>query len=58
MFSRKGINFANQYTDFIVLAAKGAFEKLLSGDLNPLKDPSQSMRCVNISNNNLKPSFY
>lgn len=46
MFSRKGINFANQCTELIVLAAKGAFDKLLSGDLNPLKDPSQSMRDV------------
>ena len=42
MFTRKGINFANQYMEFIVLAVKGTFDKLLSSDLDPLKDPSQS----------------
>lgn len=46
MFTRKGINFANQYMEFIVLAAKGASDKLLCSDLDPLKDPSWSTRYV------------
>ncbi|PKU43504.1 hypothetical protein llap_6193 [Limosa lapponica baueri] len=58
MFNRKGINFANQYMEFIVLAAKGVLDKLVSSDLDPLKDLSWRTRHVNISNNNLKPPFY
>lgn len=40
MFTRKGINFANQHMEFIVLAIKGAFDKLLSNDLDPVRGPS------------------
>lgn len=37
MIARKGVNFANQHMEFIVLAMKGTLDKLLSNDLDPVK---------------------